>query len=85
MNDVKDATIKASDILKQSCSSETPLTPVSRLDAMQRRLQAMADANEVVKGPLERLYGALSDVQKQRLQTLAHPNVSAFRRRAPRM
>jgi hypothetical protein len=75
LNDVKAATIKASDILKQSCSSETPLTPVSRLDAMQRRLQAMAEANEVVKAPLERLYGALSDVQKQRLETLAHPNV----------
>ena len=75
LNDVKAATVKASEILKQSCSSETPLTPVSRLDAMQRRLQAMAEANEVVKGPLEHLYGALSDVQKQRLQTLAHPNV----------
>ena len=75
LNDVKAATVKASDILKQSCSSETPLTPVSRLDAMQRRLQAMAEANEVVKGPLEHLYGALSDVQKQRLGTLAHPNV----------
>jgi hypothetical protein len=75
LNDVKAATVKASDILKESCSSETPLTPVSRLDAMQRRLQAMAEANEVVKGPLERLYGALSDVQKQRLDTLAHPNV----------
>ncbi len=75
LNDVKAATVKASDILKQSCSSETPLTPVSRLDAMQRRLQAMAEANEVVKGPLERLYGTMSDLQKQRLDTLAHPNV----------
>ena len=75
LKDLKAATIKASDILKQSCASETPLTPASRLDAMQRRLQAMADANEVVKGPLERLYGLLSDVQKQRLDALAHPNV----------
>ncbi len=75
LNDLKAATVKASDILKQSCASETPLTPASRLDAMQRRLQAMADANEVVKGPLERLYGLLSDVQRQRLDALAHPNV----------
>jgi hypothetical protein len=74
LNDLKAATVKASDILKQSCSSEKPLTPSSRLDAMQRRLQAMADANEVVKGPLERLYGLLSDVQKQRLEALAQPN-----------
>ena len=75
LDDLKAATVKASDILKQSCSSEKPLTPASRLDAMQRRLQAMADANEVVKGPLEHLYGTLSDVQKQRLEVLAHPNV----------
>ena len=75
LNDLKAATVKASDVLKRSCSSETPLTPASRLDAMQHRLQAMADANEVVKGPLERLYGLLSDVQKQRLDALAHPNV----------
>ena len=75
LNDLKAATVKAADILKQSCPSEKPLTPASRLDAMQRRLQAMADANEVVKGPLEHLYGTLSDVQKQRLEALAHPNV----------
>jgi len=75
LNDLKAATVKASDILKQSCSPETPLTPASRLDAMQHRLKAMADANEVVKGPLERVYGLLSDVQKQRLDALAHPNV----------
>lgn len=75
LNDLKAATVKASDILKQSCSSETPLTPASRLDAMQRRLQAMADANEAVKAPLEHLYGTLTDIQKQRLDALAHPNV----------
>jgi hypothetical protein len=74
LEDLKAATVKASDILKQSCTSEKPLTPPSRLDSMQRRLQAMADANEVVKGPLERLYGLLSDVQKQRLEALAQPD-----------
>ncbi len=75
LNELKAATVKASDILKQSCTSEKPLTPPSRLDAMQRRLQAMADANDVVKGPLERLYGLLSDAQKHRLEALAQPNV----------
>ena len=74
-DDLKAATVKAADILKQSCSSETPLTPVSRLDAMQRRLQKMAEANEAVRGPLVHLYGLFSDVQKQRLEVLAQPNV----------
>ncbi len=70
LNDLKAATLRASDILKQSCASETPLTPVSRLDAMQRRLKAIAEANEAVKGPLVHLYSLLTDAQKQQLAAL---------------
>ena len=68
LSDLKAATAKASDILKHSCTSETPLTPLSRLDAMQRRLKAMAEANGVVKAPLIHLYGLFSDAQKQQLE-----------------
>jgi hypothetical protein len=71
LDELKAATIRASEILKASCSSDTPLTPVSRLDAMQRRLQAMADANEAVKGPLTHLYSLLTEQQKQRLAAFA--------------
>lgn len=71
LDELKAATIRASEILKQSCSPDTPLTPVSRLDAMQRRLQAMADANEAVKGPLTHLYSLLTEEQKQRLAAFA--------------
>jgi hypothetical protein len=74
LQDLKDASAKASDILKQSCSSETPLTPVARLDAMQHRLQAMEQAGEAVRGPLLRFYGLLTDDQKQRLNALAASN-----------
>ncbi len=81
LQDLKDASAKASEILRQSCSSDTPLTPVARLDAIQRRLQAMAEANEAVRGPLVRLYGLLTDQQKQRLQAAA--NSDTKRRRKP--
>ena len=74
LQDLKDASAKASDILKQSCSSETPLTPVARLDAMQRRLLAMEQAGEAVRGPLLRFYGLLTDDQKRRLNALAASN-----------
>ena len=50
LQDLKTASASASDILKRSCSPETPLTPVARLDAMQRRLQAMQQADEAVSG-----------------------------------
>ena len=74
LQDLRDASAKASDILKQACSSETPLTPVARLDAMQHRLQAMEQAGEAVRGPLLRFYGLLTDDQKQRLNALAASN-----------
>ena len=41
---------------------------------MQRRLQAIGEANEAVKGPLVHLYSLLSDVQKQRLDALGQAN-----------
>ncbi len=73
--DLKAATVKASEILKASCSAEMPLTPVSRLDAMLRRLQAMTEASEVIKAPLVHLYGLFTEAQKQRLATLSQPNM----------
>ena len=74
LQDLKDASAKASDILKQSCPAETPLTPVARLDAMQHRLQAMEQAGEAIRGPLLRFYSLLTDDQKQRLNALASSN-----------
>jgi hypothetical protein len=72
--DLKTATARATEILKGSCSADTPLTPVSRLEAMRRRLKAMEEANEAVKGPLTRLYSVLSEEQKRRLASLASPS-----------
>jgi hypothetical protein len=76
LQDLKNASAKASDILKQSCLSETPLTPVARLDAMQRRFQAMQDAIDVMRVPIVRFYGLLSGDQKKRLDALASSNAS---------
>jgi hypothetical protein len=72
--DLKAATAKASDILRQSCPSETPLTPLSRLDAMRDRLQAIEEATGVLKAPLLHLYGLLSGAQKKRLEASALPD-----------
>ena len=71
LQDLKTASANASAILSQSCSSETPLTPVARLDSMLRRLQAMQQADEAVRGPLVRFYGLLSTDQQARLNALS--------------
>jgi hypothetical protein len=79
LSDLKTATETASNILKQSCPSETPLTPVGRLEAMQHRLKAMQEASDVIKAPLLQLYSLLSDTQKQRLEAGAQPNTKESR------
>ncbi len=74
LSDLKTATEKVSNILKQSCPSETPLTPLARLEAMRHRLQAMQEASDVIKVSLLHFYSLLSDTQKQRLKASAQPN-----------
>jgi hypothetical protein len=64
------ASIKANDIVKASCPTAIPLTPLARLDVAEQRLQAMIEAVAVIRDPLERFYDSLSDEQKQRLNAI---------------
>ncbi|HZV21304.1 MAG TPA: Spy/CpxP family protein refolding chaperone [Hyphomicrobiales bacterium] len=66
-NELKQALAKAAVILGLTCPSEAPLTPVARLDAMEKRLKAIQQAENVVAGPLLRMYSLLTPEQKQRL------------------
>jgi hypothetical protein len=65
--DFKIAVEKASDILRSACPDQTPLTAMARLDAMALRLHAMRQAEDIVREPLERLYGLLSAEQRHKL------------------
>jgi hypothetical protein len=66
-NELKTASAKAEAILKGACPSEPALTPVGRLDALQKRLQAMDQAVDTVKGPLVGFTYALDPAQKKAL------------------
>ncbi len=67
LGELKQAMAQASNILSGACPAQTPLTPTGRLDAMEQRLQAMQQAEDVVRSPLEKLYGQLTPQQRQRL------------------
>jgi LTXXQ motif family protein len=67
---LKAASSKATDELKASCPSEVPLTPIGRLDAMKTRFDAMLQAVQVMRTPLEDFYNSLTDEQKQRFQAI---------------
>ena len=70
LDDLAAASSKASDILNAACPSEPPLTPLARLDAVEKRLEASIQAIEIVRPPLVNLYASLSDEQRQRLDAI---------------
>jgi len=70
LDQLADASSKASDVLNASCPREPPLTPLARLDAVETRLDATIKAIQIVQPPLASLYNSLSDEQRQRLEAI---------------
>jgi hypothetical protein len=67
---LSDATKKAVEGLQAACPDDVPLTPVGRLEAMERRLEAMLQAAKQVQPALDEFYATLSSEQKARFNTL---------------
>jgi LTXXQ motif family protein len=56
--------------LKVSCPSYQTLTPTGRVEAMEKRLEAMLEAARTVQPALTKFYDGLTDEQKARFNTL---------------
>ena len=65
-DELKTASTKALDILRQACPAEQPLTPPARMAAMEKWLEARLQASKTVRPALEGFYRLLSDEQKIR-------------------
>jgi len=70
LDDLANASVKAAQIVKVACPTDVALTAPGRMKAMQDRIEAMAQAVDTVRPPLEKFYGVLNDEQKARLTTL---------------
>jgi LTXXQ motif family protein len=70
LDNLSAASSQASEVIKSSCPSAVPLTPIGRLDAAEQRLQATIKAIQIVRAPLERFYQALNDEQRQRFNAM---------------
>jgi hypothetical protein len=66
LDDLQNAAVKAMDVLQAACPDALPSTPTGRLQAMRARLEAMQQAVQIVRPPLETFYQSLSDEQKER-------------------
>jgi hypothetical protein len=71
LDDLISASSNAKELISGSCPKEMPLTPPSRLAAAEKRLEAMIQAVEIMRPPLQKFYDLLSDEQKQRLEARA--------------
>jgi TolA-binding protein len=64
------ATEKAVQALQAACPDEVPVTPVGRLQAMEKRLAAMLQAANQMQPALDDFYASLNTEQKARFNTL---------------
>ena len=70
LDDLSAAASRAGNMIKSSCPTAVPLTPIGRLEAAEQRLDATITAIEVMRPPLARFYDALSDEQKRRFDAM---------------
>jgi len=64
------ATKKAVQGLQAACPDEAPVTPVGRLQAMEKWLSAMLEAANQMQPALDDFYASLTTEQKARFNTL---------------
>jgi hypothetical protein len=79
LDDLAGASIKAAQTIRTTCPTEIAATAPGRLAVMQRRIEGITSAVELVRPPLEKLYGLLDDEQKARFNALAEDE----RKKAP--
>lgn len=71
LNDLKDATAKAVNVLQLGCPEQLPSTPTGRLEVMRQRIETMLQALSIIQPPpLQRFYESLNDEQKTRFDLM---------------
>jgi hypothetical protein len=70
LDELANASQRASEIIRNSCPKDVALTAPSRLVEMQQRVEAMRDAVNILQPALEKFYGLLSDDQKAKVTAL---------------
>jgi hypothetical protein len=55
--------------MRLSCPTDVPMTAVGRMEAMEKRMDAMLQSVKTIRLPLEAFYATISDEQKARLDS----------------
>ena len=70
LDDLSNAIVKASDVIRSHCPTTLAFTPTDRLGQMQERLEGLVQAVNLVQPPLAKFYDSLSDEQKARFNAI---------------
>jgi hypothetical protein len=70
LDNLKDASARAAEMLKGTCEPNDALTPPARLAAVGKRLDTMLQAVETVKAAVDDLYAELNDEQKAQFEAI---------------
>ena len=68
-DELKTASSKAADLMRNGCPTDFPKTAVGRMEVMEKRADAMLQAIKTVRPAMEAFYATLSDEQKTRLDS----------------
>lgn len=68
-DEFKAASNKAAETIRAACPTDVPTTMVGRMEAMEKRLDAMSQAIKTVRPALEAFYATLSEEQKAQLNS----------------
>ena len=74
LDDLGNAIVKASDVIKSHCPTQVSFTAPDRLADMQARLEGLVQAIGIVQPPLAKFYDALNDEQRARFNAMGEPS-----------
>src|SRR5579862_6099814 len=67
LDQLRDATAQAVNLLNSACPTDLPSTPTGRLAAMRQRVEPMLQAVQIVRPALDAFYQSLSDEQREQI------------------
>lgn len=70
--DFKTASSKAADAMRTACAADVGTTMPGRMDAMEKRMEAMLAGMRAVRPALDAFYSSLTEQQKARLDSRAN-------------
>ncbi len=68
LKELREASTKAAKVVAEACPTEIPSSPVTRLELMEKRLNAMTEAIKIVRPAFENFYSSLTKEQQAELE-----------------